>query len=112
MEIRNTGSNSIFGPITANGGGFGGGGPTASPSNTGDGGSLVDQVVVEDMPQITVVPGMMVVLLQIVIKDLLEEMDIEIVLTLVEEVVVVPVVPVRMHQEQHRIMVTPAVMVV
>ena len=34
-----TGSNSVFGPITANGGGWGGGGPSGSPENTGAGGS-------------------------------------------------------------------------
>ena len=38
-EARNTGSNSVFGPITASGGGFGGGGPSASPQNTGPGGA-------------------------------------------------------------------------
>jgi|TARA_Y100000015_G_scaffold35567_1_gene36333 hypothetical protein len=57
---------------------------------------LVDLVVVVVITQVMVVLVMLAVLLQIVIKDLLEELDINLDQNMVEAAVVVPVVLVEM----------------
>ena len=60
---------------------------------------LVDLVVVEDTIQVVEVNLMLAVLLQIVTKDLLEELDINLDQNMVEVAVVVPEVPEVMRTE-------------